>query len=93
MPVLNNLTSFYKLIVYFFFINSEETATKKPPPSEDELQQFLIAFGMAVRNPSFHKVAQRLGQRENLENIIATCPELAKVLNYTLNFKPKSGQL
>ena len=77
-----------------FIINSEETP-KKPPPSEDELQQFLIAFGMAVRNPSFHKVAQRLGQRENLENIIATCPELAKVLNHTtsfqdaVNFKPK----
>ena len=75
-----------------FIINSEETP-KKPPPSEDELQQFLIAFGMAVRNPSFHKVAQRLGQRENLENIIATCPELAKVLNHTLNLKRKSGQL
>jgi len=57
---------------------NEETVTKKPPPSDDELQQFLIAFGMAVRNPSFHKVAQRLGQRENLENIIATCPELGK---------------
>jgi len=59
-------------------ISSSEEAPKKPAPSEDELQQFLIAFGMAVRNPSFHKVAQRLGQRENLENIIATCPELAK---------------
>ena len=59
---------------------SEETVTKKPPPTEDELQQFLIAFGLAVRNPSFHKVAQRLGQRENLENIIATCPELGKVM-------------
>ena len=79
-------------VFLIFIINSEETP-KKPPPSEDELQQFLIAFGMAVRNPSFHKVAQRLGQRENLENIIATCPELAKVLNCTLNFKPKSGQL
>ena len=59
---------------------SEETVTKKPPPTEEELQQFLIAFGLAVRNPSFHKVAQRLGQRENLENIIATCPELGKVM-------------
>ena len=85
--------SFFLLTNHLFFINSDEATTKKPPPSEDELQQFLIAFGMAVRNPSFHKVAQRLGQRENLENIIATCPELAKVLNYTLNLKLKSGQL
>jgi len=59
-------------------ITSEENAPKKPAPSEDEIQQFLIAFGLAVRNPAFHKVAQRLGQKENLENIIATCPELAK---------------
>lgn len=46
--------------------------------SEDEMQQFLIAFGMAVRNPAFHRVAQRLGKRESLENLTATCPELAK---------------
>ncbi len=58
---------------------STETPVKRPPPSEDEIQQFLIAFGLAVRNPSFHKVAQRLGQRENLENIVAACPELGKV--------------
>lgn len=56
-------------------ISAEE---KKPAPSNDEIQQFLIAFGLAVRNPAFHKVAQRLGQRENLENIVATCPDLGK---------------
>lgn len=54
-------------------------AEKKPAPSDDEIQQFLIAFGMAVRNPCFHKVAQRLAQRENLETSVATCPDLAKV--------------
>jgi hypothetical protein len=57
----------------------QAAAAKKPPPTDDEIQQFMIAFGLAIRNPSFHKVAQRLGQRESLENITATCPELAKV--------------
>ena len=51
---------------------------KKPPPTDDELEQFRIAFGLAIHNSSFHKVAQRLGQRENLENIVATCPALGK---------------
>ena len=37
-----------------------------------------IAFGLATRSHSFPKVAQRLAQRENLENIVATCPELGK---------------
>lgn len=67
-------------------ISAEE---KKPAPSNDEIQQFLIAFGLAVRNPAFHKVAQRLGQRENLENIVATCPDLGKVNALdTSNFHP-----
>ena len=54
---------------------------KKPPPSEDELQQFMIAFGLAIKKDKgqpFRKIMQRLGQRENLENIAATCPELTK---------------
>lgn len=60
---------------------ADEISEKKPAPSDDEIQQFLIAFGMAVRNPCFHKVAQRLAQRENLETSVATCPDLAKVIN------------
>jgi len=54
---------------------------KKPPPSEDELQQFMISFGLAIKKDKgqpFRKIMQRLGQRENLENIAATCPELTK---------------
>ena len=47
----------------------------------------MIAFGLAVRNPAFHKVAQRLGQKENLENIIATVPDLAKVTHKNGIFK------
>ena len=54
---------------------------KKPPPSDDELQQFMIAFGLAVRKDKgqpFMKIMQRLRKRENLENIAATCPELTR---------------
>ena len=56
----------------------ENEEVKKPPPTDEELQQFMLAFGLAVRNPAFMKIMQRLGRRENLENIAATCPELTR---------------
>lgn len=65
---------------------AEGSSEKKPPPSDEELEQFIIAFGLAIRNPQFHKVAQRLGQRENLENIAVTCPDLSKVRTLYLNW-------
>lgn len=49
-----------------------------PKMSDDEMQQFMIAFGMAVRNPAFNRVVQRLKHRESLENLVAACPDLAK---------------
>ena len=47
------------------------------PPSEDKIQEFMFAFGLAIKNSTFHKVAQRLCQRQNLENFVATCSGLA----------------
>ena len=38
----------------------------------------MIAFGMAVKNPAFNRVAQGLAKRENLEMLIAANPSLAK---------------
>ena len=46
--------------------------------TDEELQQFMIAFGMAVKNPAFNRVAQGLAKRENLESLIAANPSLAK---------------
>ena len=46
--------------------------------TDDELQQFMIAFGMAIKNPVFNRVAQGLAKRENLESLIAATPSLAK---------------
>ena len=64
-------------------VNEEEASetenAKKPLPSDEEIQRFLTNFGLAVEEPSFHKIALKLGRKENLENIVATCPELAKV--------------
>ena len=57
---------------------------ESPPPTDAKIQEFMFAFGLALKNHSFHKVAQRLCQRQNLENFVATCPGLAKV-NSTLS--------
>ena len=43
--------------------------------SKDELHQVSIASGL-MSDSNFHKVAQRLGQKENFEKFMATCPEL-----------------
>ena len=55
----------------------EETEERKAV-TDEELQQFMIAFGMAVKNPAFNRVAQGLAKRENLEMLIAANPSLAK---------------
>jgi len=55
----------------------EETEERKAV-TDEELQQFMIAFGMAVKNPAFNRVAQGLSKRENLEMLIAANPSLAK---------------
>ena len=55
----------------------EDTEERKAV-TDEELQQFMIAFGMAVKNPAFNRVAQGLAKRENLESLIAANPSLAK---------------
>ena len=55
-----------------------EEAEERKPVTDEELQQFMIAFGMAVKNPAFNRVAQGLAKRENLESLIAANPSLAK---------------
>ena len=61
-------------IIKFATFNSKNV-TKKTPPSKDELHQVSIASRW-ISDSNFHKVAQRLGQRETFEKIMATCPEL-----------------
>jgi len=56
---------------------TDALAPESPPPSEDKIQEFMFAFGLAIKNSTFHKVAQRLCQRQNLENFVATCSGLA----------------
>jgi hypothetical protein len=47
--------------------------------SEDEMKQFFIALGMAIRNPQFIGVIKRLTEnKENLDNLAAACPGLAQ---------------
>ncbi len=55
----------------------KEAAAEKPGMTDDEIQTFLIAFSLATRNSAFHKVALRLSQKENMENLVATCSGLA----------------
>lgn len=50
----------------------------KTKMTDEEMGQFMIAFGMAVRNPAFNRVVQRLKHRESLENLVAACPDLAQ---------------
>ena len=57
--------------------NLDEIDEKKTV-TDEELQQFMIAFGMAVKNPAFNRVAQGLAKRENLESLMAANPSLAK---------------
>ena len=53
------------------------SATKVAPvPSSDEdVQQFVLAFGMAVRNPNFMRIATKAAK--NLEDMCASVPGLA----------------
>lgn len=47
--------------------------------SEDDVKQFYIAFGMAMRNPAFNVVIKRLtSDKENLQSLAAACPGLAQ---------------
>jgi len=39
----------------------------------------MIAFGMAVKNPAFNRVAQGLAKKENLESLIAAVLVLPKI--------------
>ena len=55
-----------------------EEIEEKRNVTDEELQQFMIAFGMAVKNPAFNRVAQGLAKKENLESLIAANPSLAK---------------
>ena len=55
-----------------------EEVEERKAVTDEELQQFMIAFGMAVKNPAFNRVAQGLAKRENLESLIAANPSLAK---------------
>jgi hypothetical protein len=56
----------------------------RPPPSAPEpvkvsdgdFQKFRLAFGSALKNPAFTKVARRLLKRENMESLAAACPGL-----------------
>eukprot|EP00088_Acartia_fossae_P011701 TRINITY_DN1595_c1_g1_i4.p1 TRINITY_DN1595_c1_g1~~TRINITY_DN1595_c1_g1_i4.p1 ORF type:complete len:383 (-),score=175.45 TRINITY_DN1595_c1_g1_i4:320-1468(-) len=53
-----------------------------PPPPEpvkvtdDDYQKFRLAFGSALRNPAFGRVAKRLLQRDNMDSLAAACPGL-----------------
>ena len=42
-------------------------------------EQFFNFVFLQVRNPAFNRVVQRLKDRESLENLVAACPDLAKV--------------
>jgi hypothetical protein len=41
--------------------------------------KLFVDFFFQVRNPAFNRVVQRLKHRESLENLVAACPDLAKV--------------
>jgi hypothetical protein len=45
--------------------------------TDEEMRQFFVAFGMALRNPALNVVIKRLTERENLESLAATCPGLS----------------
>lgn len=58
-----------------------------PPPctsmepktlTDPEVDQFFIAFGVAMRNPNLTKVVKKLNERENLASMAAACPGLAQ---------------
>ena len=56
-------------------------AALQPEPvnvTEDEVKRFQLAFGSALRNPSFSKVVKRLMTRENMETLAAACPGLSQ---------------
>jgi len=44
--------------------------------SDDDFQKFRLAFGSALKNPAFTRVARRLLKRENMESLAAACPGL-----------------
>ena len=44
--------------------------------TDEEVQQFMLAFGMAVRNPNFNQMATKAAK--NLEDLCASVPGLDK---------------
>merc|ERR1719495_1813713 len=52
----------------------EEVKVPPAPSSEEDIHQFMIAFGMAVRNPNFTQMAAKAAK--NLEDICASVPGL-----------------
>jgi len=44
--------------------------------SDDDFQKFRLAFGSALKNPAFTRVARRLLKRENMESLAAACAGL-----------------
>jgi len=52
----------------------EEVKIPPAPSSEDDIHQFMIAFGMAVRNPNFTQMAAKASK--NLEDMCASVPGL-----------------
>jgi len=44
--------------------------------SDADFQKFRLAFGSALKNPAFTRVARRLLKRENMESLAAACPGL-----------------
>ena len=50
--------------------------TERREMTDDEMSQFLLAFGLACRNPTLNVVMKRLTERENLESMAAACPGL-----------------
>jgi len=70
------------LLMAIHKLTSVPTTTPTPVKiSDEEVKRFQVAFGSAIRNPSFRRVVKRLLQRDNMETLAAACPGLAEDLS------------